>query len=78
MRGAGVDASPAVHRGGTLKLVAQRPVNIDPHDGDIPSASVLASMYDGLVTFRLAAGPVADGSCCRIWPCRFLRHPTRV
>ena len=52
----GVDASPAVHRGGTLKLVAQRPVNIDPHDGDIPSASVLASMYDGLVTFRLAAG----------------------
>lgn len=52
----GVEASPAVHRGGTLKLVAQRPVNIDPHDGDFPSASVLASMYDGLVTFRLAGG----------------------
>lgn len=54
----GVEASPAEHRGGTLKLVADGPVEIDPHvnNFDVVSATVLASTYDGLVTHRRAGG----------------------
>jgi len=52
----GVEASPAVHRGGTLQLVAEQPLRIDPHDFDFVSDPVLASTYDGLVTYRRAGG----------------------
>ena len=52
----GVEASPTVHRGGTLRLVAERPVEIDPHVGEFVSTAVLASTYDGLVTYRRAGG----------------------
>jgi ABC-type transport system substrate-binding protein/class 3 adenylate cyclase len=54
----GVEASPAVHRGGTLRLVAERPVEIDPHvtSFDLLSPAVIASTYDGLVTYRRAGG----------------------
>ena len=52
----GVEASPAVHRGGTLRLVTARPLDIDPHGDDFVSATVLASTYDGLVTYRRTGG----------------------
>jgi YVTN family beta-propeller protein len=54
----GVEASPEVHRGGTLRLVAEQPVVIDPHLNlfDVVSGTVLASTYDGLVTYRRAGG----------------------
>ncbi len=52
----GVEASPAVHRGGTLQLVAEQPLEIDPHVYDFVSGTVLASTYDGLVTYRKAGG----------------------
>jgi peptide/nickel transport system substrate-binding protein len=63
----GVEASPAAHRGGTLRLVTGarvdanvgseiHNVSIDPHDGDLLSATVFASTYDGLVTYRQAGG----------------------
>jgi YVTN family beta-propeller protein len=54
----GVEASPAVHRGGTLRLVAEQPVEIDPHVNvfDLVSGTALASTYDGLVTYRRAGG----------------------
>ena len=55
----GVEASPAAHRGGTLKLVSHLRVTIDP-DVDPPdeglSWTVLASTYDGLVRYRKTAG----------------------
>ena len=52
----GVEASPAVHRGGTLRLVTQRPLDIDPHVDDFVSGTVLASTYDGLLTYRRTGG----------------------
>ena len=60
----GVEASPAVHRGGTIRLVTQERVFIDPHGSDdeadsssqFVSIPVLASTYDGLVTFRRTGG----------------------
>jgi peptide/nickel transport system substrate-binding protein len=52
----GVEASPAAHRGGTLRLVTEGRVSIDPHGGDLVSATVLASTYDGLVTYRRTGG----------------------
>jgi ABC-type transport system substrate-binding protein/class 3 adenylate cyclase len=52
----GVEASAAAHRGGALRLVAERRLNIDPHVGEFVSTTVLASTYDGLVTHRRAGG----------------------
>jgi YVTN family beta-propeller protein len=54
----GVEASPALHRGGTLRLVSGQPMQIDPHTGDLSgvSATVLASTYDGLLTYRRIGG----------------------
>jgi len=52
----GVEASSAVHRGGTLKLVKQARVSIDPDGDDFLSWTVLASTYDGLVTYRKTGG----------------------
>jgi YVTN family beta-propeller protein len=52
----GVEPSPAVHRGGTLRLVTEGAVQIDPHVGDVISSYLLASSYDGLVTYRRTGG----------------------
>lgn len=52
----GVEASPAAHRGGTLRLVTEQPIEIDPHISGFVSATVLASTYDGLVTYRRTGG----------------------
>lgn len=63
----GVEASPAAHQGGTLRLVTVWPMVIDPHgDSDATGASnivsgwVLASTYDGLVTYRRAGGAASS------------------
>jgi YVTN family beta-propeller protein len=56
----GVQASPDSHRGGTLRIVSEGGVStIDPADPNAlagPPASVVSSVYDGLVTFRRAGG----------------------
>jgi ABC-type transport system substrate-binding protein len=52
----GVEASPDFHRGGTLRLVTDRGVRIDPHALDYPAGMILASVYDGLVTYRRTGG----------------------
>lgn len=60
----GVEASPAAHQGGTLQLVTEHRVSIDPHGSALGSklaeilisAPVLATMYDGLVTYRKTGG----------------------
>ncbi|MGH2674523.1 MAG: ABC transporter substrate-binding protein [Actinomycetota bacterium] len=52
----GVEASPAVHRGATLRLVSEEGVSIDPHSLDRGAVTVLSSVYDGLVTYRRAGG----------------------
>jgi peptide/nickel transport system substrate-binding protein len=52
----GVEASPAVHRGGTLRLVTAQRVSIDPHGRDLLAYTVLAPIYDRLVTYRQAGG----------------------
>ncbi|HET6714485.1 MAG TPA: ABC transporter substrate-binding protein [Actinomycetota bacterium] len=56
----GVQASPASHRGGTLRIVSEQGVTtIDPASPNAlggPPASVISSVYDGLVTFRRAGG----------------------
>jgi YVTN family beta-propeller protein len=52
----GAEASPDTHRGGTLRLVTEGAFSIDPHHPDAVSTTVLASTYDGLVTFRKAGG----------------------
>ncbi len=52
----GVEASPALHRGGTLRLDSEEGVSIDPHGMDLGAVTVLSSVYDGLVTYRRAGG----------------------
>jgi peptide/nickel transport system substrate-binding protein len=52
----GAEASAETHRGGTLRLVTEEAFSIDPHHPDAVSTTVLASTYDGLVTFRKAGG----------------------
>lgn len=55
----GVQASPASHRGGTLRVVSEQGVTaIDPASPNVfgPGASVISTVYDGLVTFRRAGG----------------------
>jgi YVTN family beta-propeller protein len=56
----GVEASPAAHRGGTLKLVKESPMSIDPDGDDVLNWMVLASTYDGLVTYRKTGGPAGQ------------------
>ncbi len=51
----GVEASPAAHRGGTLRIVTKEVGSIDPHSGNF-TAAWLSSIYDGLVTFRRTGG----------------------
>ncbi len=52
----GVEASAAAHRGGTLKLVTNERMSIDPDSDNLDSWPVLASMYDGLVAYRKTGG----------------------
>ena len=52
----GVEASPAVHRGGTLRLVSEAGVSVDPHSPDRGAVTLLSSVYDGLVTYRRTGG----------------------
>jgi len=56
----GVQASPVSHRGGTLQIVSEGGVTtVDPASLKAvagPPASVISSVYDGLVTFRRAGG----------------------
>jgi peptide/nickel transport system substrate-binding protein len=53
----GVEASPAAHRRGTLRIVTDPGVrSVDPAVFDLAGMAVLASTYDGLVTYRRAGG----------------------
>ena len=49
---------PAAHRGGTLKLVGQSPLGIDPNDAvvNVEASWLLNATYDSLVGFEHASG----------------------
>ncbi|HJR98095.1 MAG TPA: ABC transporter substrate-binding protein [Actinomycetota bacterium] len=56
----GVQAAPATHRGGTLRVVADAGLEtIDPAGDEVGglTASVMAASYDGLVSLRRSSGP---------------------
>ena len=56
----GVQAAPATHRGGTLRVVSELGLaTVDPmSDANTDlTASVMSASYDGLVTLRRTAGP---------------------